>query len=184
MKTPASLKALEAEYAHLLQQLACVGYLSKGSVVKRALGKPGSRYQWTTKVKAHTVSLTLSAEQYHWLKEAVTSQRKLERLLKKMHRLSRKIMRLKFPNQPRRNPLSKKSLASSLSAIPHSTLVHTVSLTLSAEQYHWLKEAVTSQRKLERLLKKMHRLSRKIMRLKFPNQPRRNPLSKRVLRLL
>jgi hypothetical protein len=110
MKTAATLKALEAEYAHLLQQLACVGYLSKGSVVKRAPGKPGSRYQWTTKVKARTVSLTLSAEQYHWLKETVTSQRKLERLLKRMHRLSRKIMRLKFPNQPRRNPLSKRVL--------------------------------------------------------------------------
>lgn len=104
------LQALEAEYTGLREQLADTGYLSKGSVVKRPAGRPGSRYQWTTKVKARTVSLTLSAEQYHWLKQAVANQKKLERLLQKMHRLSRKIMRLKFPNHARRNPLNKKVL--------------------------------------------------------------------------
>ena len=108
IKTAANLKAKEAEYAQLQKQLARVGYLSKGSVVKRAPGKPGSRYQWTTKVKARTVSLTLSAKQYHRLKEVVTSQRKLERLLEKMHRISRKIMCLKFPNQTRRNQLTQR----------------------------------------------------------------------------
>lgn len=110
MQTALALNALKTEYAQLLQQLASVGYLSKGSVIKRAPGKPGSRYQWTTKVKARTVSLTLSAEQYHWLKKAVASQRKLERLLGKMHRVSRKIMGLKFPNPTRRNPLNKRVL--------------------------------------------------------------------------
>jgi hypothetical protein len=104
------LHALEAQYAQLCGQLAAVGYLSKGSVVKRPAGKPGSRYQWTTKVKARTVSLTLSAQQYHWLKQAVINQRKLQQLLKKMHQLSRKIMRLKFPNTTRRKRLTKKVL--------------------------------------------------------------------------
>src|SRR5258706_10460303 len=95
-------KALERQYEQLRAQLAQVGYLSKGSVVERAPGQPGSRYQWTTKVQARTVSLTLSAEQHQWLKAAIANQRKVEQLLKQMHRLSRKIMRLKFPQEARR----------------------------------------------------------------------------------
>ncbi len=37
------IEALEAQYTELSQQLGAVGYLSKGSVVKRPAGKPGSR---------------------------------------------------------------------------------------------------------------------------------------------
>jgi uncharacterized membrane-anchored protein YhcB (DUF1043 family) len=110
MQSAERLRALEREYQQLQGQLAQVGYLSKGSVVERAPGLPGSRYQWTTKIKAKTVSLTLSEVQYRWLKEAVKNQRKLERLLGKMHRLSRKIMRLKFPEEPRRKRLNSKVL--------------------------------------------------------------------------
>jgi hypothetical protein len=106
MKTAPTLSALERQYEQLRAQLAHVGYLSKGSVVERAPGRPGSRYQWTTKVAARTVSLTLSAEQYQWLKAAVANQRKTERLLKQMHRLSRKIMRQKFPQEARRKRLN------------------------------------------------------------------------------
>lgn len=106
MKTAPTPNALERQYEQLRAQLSQVGYLSKGSVVERAPGRPGSRYQWTTKVAARTVSLTLSAEQYQWLKAAVANQRKTERLLKQMHRLSRKIMRLKFPQETRRKRLN------------------------------------------------------------------------------
>lgn len=106
MKPAPTLQALEKEYAHLVSQLSSVGYLSRGSVTKRAAGQPGSRYQWTTKVKARTVSLTLTEEQYQWLKQAVANQRKLERMLKLMHQISRKIMGLRFPNNNRRKPLN------------------------------------------------------------------------------
>lgn len=99
------LQALERQYARLREELGQVGYLSKGSVIRRPAGQPGSRYQWTTKVKKKTVSLTLSEEQYHWLKEAVANQRKLERVLREMHQISRKIMRLKFPDTHRRKRL-------------------------------------------------------------------------------
>ncbi len=110
MNTSPSPNTLERQYERLRAQLAQVGYLSKGSVVERAPGRPGSRYQWTTKVKARTVSLTLSAEQSLWLKAAVANQRKVERLLQQMHRLSRKIMRRKFPNETRRKRLNPKVL--------------------------------------------------------------------------
>ena len=105
-----SLIALERSYRRLARDLGHLGYLSKGSVVARAPGHSGSRYQWTTKVSAKTVSMTLGAEQYHWLKQAVANQRKLERTLASMHRLSRQIMRVKFPDPPRRKKLNKKVL--------------------------------------------------------------------------
>ena len=104
------LQALESEYERLRAELAQVGYLSKGSVIRRAKGQPGSRYQWTTKMNKKTVSLTLSEEQYEWLKEAVANQRKLERLLRQMHQISRKIMRLKFPDTHRRKRMNPKVL--------------------------------------------------------------------------
>jgi hypothetical protein len=104
------LKELEREYELLRKQLARVNYLSKGSVVARPPGHSGSRYQWTTKVKARTVSLTLSLEQYEWLKDAVANQRNVEQSLRQMHRLSRQLMRLKFPNAPRRRKLNQKVL--------------------------------------------------------------------------
>lgn len=104
------LEVLESKYARLRSDLAGVGPLSKGSVIRRKPGQPGSRYQWTTKVKNKTVSLTLSEEQYHWLKEAVANQRKLERTLRQMHQISRRIMRLKFPDTDRRKRLNPKVL--------------------------------------------------------------------------
>jgi hypothetical protein len=106
MKKTETLQSLENKYARLREELGQVGYLSKGSVVQRAPGKPGSRYQWTTKVKNKTVSLSLSEEQYEWLKQAVGNQRQTERILKDMHQLSRKIMRLKFPDTHRRKTLN------------------------------------------------------------------------------
>lgn len=104
------LQNLETQYAKLRQELGGVGYLSKGSVIERPPGNPGSHYQWTTKLNARTVSLTLTEDQYHWLKQAVTNQRNVERLLREMHHLSRKIMRLKFPAHNRRTPLNKRVL--------------------------------------------------------------------------
>ena len=61
----------------LAQQLAQLGLVSQGSVFARAPGQQGSRYVWTRKVKAETVTVALSEEQYHWLKQAVANQRKL-----------------------------------------------------------------------------------------------------------
>ena len=106
MKEIEGLTVLEGQYRQLRAHLAEVGYLSKGSVIRRAPGQPGSRYQWTTKIKAKTVSLTLSEGQYDWLKQAVENQRKVEEVLSQMHRLSRKIMRLKFPDGVRRKRLT------------------------------------------------------------------------------
>jgi hypothetical protein len=91
---PRALRELEKEYRRLAQSLAAVGYLSQGSVFERRKG-PGSRFQWTWKNKQQkTESLTLSQEQYRWLQQAVANQRKVNKTLAKMRRLSAQIFRL------------------------------------------------------------------------------------------
>ena len=91
---PRAPKDLEKEYRRLAQSLAASGYISQGSVFERKKG-PGSRFQWTWKNKQQTTeSLTLSQEQYRWLQHAVANQRKVNKTLAKMRRLSAQIFRL------------------------------------------------------------------------------------------
>jgi hypothetical protein len=59
-----------------------------------------------------------------------------------------------------------------------------VSLALSAEQADWLENAVAEHHRIKKLLTEMRRLSRKIMRARFPDVERRSPLNKKVLRLI
>jgi len=106
----ARLTTLETRYAALRQQLAGVGYLSPGSVYRRPVGQPGTRFIWSTKVKAKTISLALSEAQADWLEEAIAEHRRVKVILAEMHRISRQIMRARFPDTERRRPLSKKVL--------------------------------------------------------------------------
>ena len=107
---PARLTALETRYDALREQLARVGYLSPGTVYRRPPGQSGTRFTWSTKVKAKTVSLALSEDQADWLDKAIAEHRRIKKILAEMHRLSRQIMREKFPDTERRRPLNKKVL--------------------------------------------------------------------------
>jgi len=107
---PARPAQLATRYAALRQQLAGVGYLSHGSVYRRPAGQPGTRFTWSTKVQGKTVSLALSADQADWLEQAIAEHRRVKKLLVAMRRLSRQIMRARFPDTERRRPLSKKVL--------------------------------------------------------------------------
>jgi hypothetical protein len=60
-------------------------------------GQQASRYVWTRKVRAKTVTVALSEAQYHWLKQAVANQRELKRIVEEMQTLSRQIL---FENAP------------------------------------------------------------------------------------
>jgi hypothetical protein len=106
----ARLTPLETRYEGLRQQLANVGYLSPGTVYRRPPGQSGTRFTWSTKVKAKTVSLALSEDQADWLDKAIAEHRRVKKILAEMHRLSRQIMREKFPDTERRRPLNKKVL--------------------------------------------------------------------------
>jgi hypothetical protein len=97
-------------YRQLQRQLGRIGYLSQGSVLERPPTQQGSRYLWTRKVQAKTVSVALSREQYQWLRRAVANQRKLERLVAQMQKHSRQILFGTVPGPRRRKTLTKRVL--------------------------------------------------------------------------
>jgi len=107
VKTPARFPA---GYRQLQRQLAQSGYLSQGSVFERRPGQQGSRYVWTRKVKAKTVTVALSEQQYRWLCKAVTNQRQLEKIVAQMQAFSRQLLFESLPGVTRRKRLSKKVL--------------------------------------------------------------------------
>lgn len=102
--------ALEAEYARLQTQVAQVGWISQGYVQDRGPGAGGPHYQWTRKVRAKTVSVALSREQFEALAEAIQNWRELERILDRMQQLTRQIIFGSLPDTRRRKRLSKKVL--------------------------------------------------------------------------
>lgn len=102
--------APETTYGRLREQLAHTGWISEGYVQDRGPGAGGPCYQWTRKVKGKTVSVALSREQYHWLKEAIANWRKLQILLKEMQQLSRRVLFETLPHPQRRKRLGKKVL--------------------------------------------------------------------------
>jgi virulence-associated protein VapD len=102
--------SLPQQYRQLHRQLGHLGYISQGSVFERAPGQQGSRYVWTRKVRAKTVTVALSQEQYLWLRQAVANQRKLQRLVEQMQTLSRQVLFETVPGVVRRKRLPKKVL--------------------------------------------------------------------------
>ena len=102
--------SLPQQYRQLQRQLSHLGYISQGSVFERAPGQQGSRYVWTRKVRARTVTVALSQEQYLWLRQAVANQRKLQRLVEQMQTLSRQVLFDTVPGVVRRKRLPKKVL--------------------------------------------------------------------------
>src|SRR6266704_4830580 len=108
MKT--NLARWQAQYARLRAPLAKAGWISEGYVQDRGPGAGGPCYQWTRKVRGKTLSVALSAEQFAWLKQAIENWRQVQRTLKDMQRLSRRVLFATVPHPPRRKKLSKKVL--------------------------------------------------------------------------
>ena len=99
------------QYERLRQGLAGLGYISQGSVQDRTMRKGGGAgYQWTRKVAQKTVTVSLTAEQFKRLKEAVGNYRRLRKQLAEMERLSRKIIFNEAPHPSRRKRLPPKVL--------------------------------------------------------------------------
>jgi hypothetical protein len=111
-KTSSHARAgLEKHFARLRQKLARIGYISRGSVLARSVATSGrSGYQWTRKVAGKTVSLSLSREQFEAMKQAVSNQRGLRRILEQMEKVSRQLLFQTTADTRRRKPLRKKIL--------------------------------------------------------------------------
>ncbi|HWH69508.1 MAG TPA: DUF6788 family protein [Candidatus Sulfotelmatobacter sp.] len=105
-----SQSALARSYQQLQRRLGSIGYITQGSVVERRPPQQGSRYVWTRKLQAKTVTVALSKDQYEWMRQAVANQRELERIMRQMQRLSRRVLFKTLPDIRRHKPLNKKVL--------------------------------------------------------------------------
>jgi hypothetical protein len=111
-RSPApSATRLQRHYERLRQSLACIGYISQGSVLQRTVAASGrSGYQWTRKRAGKTISVALSQEQYEAMKKAVANERLLWKTIHQMETVSRQILFGSLPDTSRRKPLGKKVL--------------------------------------------------------------------------
>jgi hypothetical protein len=107
----ANLAQIEDEYARLRARLGRLGWISHGYVQDRGPGAGGPCYQWTRKVKAKTVSVALSQEQYEALKEAIDTWHQTQEILQRMQALSRHVIFEMLPNPSRRKRLGNRVLA-------------------------------------------------------------------------
>ena len=105
-----NLAGIKTQYARLGARLSRLGWISHGYVQDRGPGAGGPCYQWTRKVKAKTVSVALSAEQYQALKKAIANWREAQDILQHMQALSREVIFETLPGPPRRKRLGKKVL--------------------------------------------------------------------------
>src|SRR5690349_24850359 len=111
IKTSSSdLPACQAQYAKLRRSLGRMGWISQGYVQNRGPGAGGPCYQWTRKVRAKTVSVALSRQQYDALAQAIQNWRSVQQTLRQMQQLSRQMIFETLPNPPRRKKLGKKVL--------------------------------------------------------------------------
>jgi virulence-associated protein VapD len=110
MKSSHSKLASSRNYPQLQRRLGAIGFITQGSVFQRRPSQQGSRYVWTRKVQAKTVTVALSKEQYQWLRRAAANQRQLDRIVTRMQRLSRQILFETVPGVRRRKSLTKKVL--------------------------------------------------------------------------
>lgn len=102
---------LPPEYERLRRKLSNIGWIALGSLVERDKpGQGGPRYQWSRRVGPKTVTVALSAEQFGWLKQAISNQREVWDILMQLQQLSAQHALEKLPGPPRRKHLSKKRL--------------------------------------------------------------------------
>ena len=106
-----STNSLQRQYQRLCSSLASTGYISQGSVVDRSrLQPPRSGYQWTRKLAQKTITVALSPEQFHSLRQAIENRRRLQKTIVQMEKLSRQILFETLPDTRRRKSLPKKAL--------------------------------------------------------------------------
>ena len=115
------LAALEAELTRLKGEIASVGFVSPGSVVRRFMpcGKPGCRcqgdppqlhgpyWQWSHKVGGKTVTRRLTPDQARLYQQWIANRRRLGELLVRMEEVSSRAaaILLRDPKAARSRPV-------------------------------------------------------------------------------
>ena len=107
-KKSLSLALLQRQFERLRRELAQGGYISQGSVQDRTARQGGGAgYQWTRKVGQKTVTVSLTAQQFQEMKQAVANQQKLRRSIAELEKISRQIIFQSNPHPRRRKQLSR-----------------------------------------------------------------------------
>jgi hypothetical protein len=106
-----SSDALPPPYQRLRRKLSKVSWIALGSLVERDKpGQGGPRYQWSRRVGAKTVTVALSADQFAWLKQAISNQREVWDILQELQQITPYHALKNIPGPPRRKRLTKKRL--------------------------------------------------------------------------
>jgi hypothetical protein len=99
---------LRRRFRRLAAKLGHVGWILHGTVRPRRIRAPGKTlgpyYQWTFKQTGKTVTVNLSRRQLNPWRRAINEQRKTERLLDEMRRLSRAFLEATIPGVKKRKP--------------------------------------------------------------------------------
>jgi len=103
-----NLSREKQRYERLQARLQSLPWIVNGSVMKIAPRSPhaNTTYAWTRKIKAKTVTVALSKQQYLAFRKAIEANRKLEKDLKEMRELSERTLLTSLPGV-RRKPRSK-----------------------------------------------------------------------------
>ncbi len=102
-----TLQRLQEDYERTLAQIAQVGYVMKGSVVRRTkrCGQPGCRchrgpdyehgpyYQWTRKIRAKTLTTVLAPTEARHYRQWIANGRSLRRLVARLYKTSERAAR-------------------------------------------------------------------------------------------
>lgn len=116
MSTERDPSQVTARYDALRRSLANIGFVCKGSMVRRHMpcGRAGCRcaegpenwhgpyYQWTRKVKGRTVTVRLTPEQAQLLSGYVQNDRQLRRIVAQMRAISFKMAQAALRHASRR----------------------------------------------------------------------------------
>lgn len=110
MKRDVEIAAAEKEMAAIRKELGNIGLVSHGYVQDRGPGAGGPCYQWTRKVKAKTVSVALSKDQFEAMRTAIDNWKALKAKLSRLEELSRLIIFRTTPDTRRAKRPTKATL--------------------------------------------------------------------------
>ena len=110
MKKNMEIAAAENEMAAIRKELGNIGLVSHGYVQDRGPGAGGPCYQWTRKVKAKTVSVALSKEQFEAMCMAIANWKALKSKLARLEELSRLVIFRTTPDTRRSKHPTKAAL--------------------------------------------------------------------------
>ena len=110
MKADLEIEAAEREMAAIRKELGSIGLVSHGYVQDRGPGAGGPCYQWTRKVKAKTVSVALSKEQFEAMRTAIANWKALKAKLSRLEELARLVIFRTTPDTRRSKRPTKATL--------------------------------------------------------------------------